>query len=93
MKMLVNMLFIVSACTLPVVSSAQSTTSATRAQVKADLSQLEAAGYDIAGSDLDYPDNLKSAEAGLAAQQERKSRATQSGYGSTSNGTSSSGAR
>lgn len=95
MKMLVNAMFIVSVATLPNVSSAQSTTAMTRAQVKSELSQLEKAGYSITGSDLDYPGNLESAEARLAAQQSAavSPRAAQSGYGSTITGTSNSGAR
>ncbi|MPW21521.1 DUF4148 domain-containing protein [Paraburkholderia sp. CNPSo 3157] len=95
MKMLANTVIIASVAALPIVSFAQQATSVTRAQVKSDLSELEKAGYDIAGSDLDYPGNLKSAEAKLAAQQDAtaRRRAVQSGYGSTITGTSNSGAR
>ena len=96
MKMFVRTLFITAVATLPVISSAQPpTTSVTRTQVESELSQLEKAGYSIAGSDLDYPDSIESAEARLAAQLEEaaRNRAMQSGYGSTINGTSNSGAR
>jgi hypothetical protein len=95
MRMFVKTMFVVTAVTLPVASIAQPAGPLTRAQVESELAQLEKAGYSIAGSDMDYPGNLNSAEARLAAQRNENARrrAIQTGYGSNASGTSSSGAR
>jgi hypothetical protein len=95
MKMLVKTVFIIAIITLPVVSNARPTMPVTRAQVESELAQLEKAGYSLAGSDLDYPGNLASAEARLAAQQDESAGrgAIPTGYGSNTSGTSNSGAR
>ncbi|WP_395063841.1 DUF4148 domain-containing protein [Paraburkholderia silvatlantica] len=55
----------------------------TRAEVRADLAQLRAAGYDPSDW-MHYPENIQAAEAKVAAQ-----RAT--AYGPSTNGTSQSG--
>ncbi|WP_213779456.1 DUF4148 domain-containing protein [Caballeronia sp. dw_276] len=39
----------------------------TRAQVRADLISVEKAGYDPAGSDINYPADIQAAEARVAA--------------------------
>lgn len=41
----------------------------TRAQVRADLVQLERAGYNPAADDITYPANIQAAEARVNAQQ------------------------
>ncbi|KGC10158.1 hypothetical protein DM48_6828 [Burkholderia gladioli] len=54
----------------PTLSFAQSTGALTRAQVRAELIQLERAGYNPAGGeDASYPEQLETAEAKIAAQQ------------------------
>ncbi|WP_434667429.1 DUF4148 domain-containing protein [Paraburkholderia sp. A3BS-1L] len=57
----------------------------TRAQVKAELIQLEKAGYNPAVRDPNYPNNIRAAEARVADQA-----AAQSSYGPTGAGSSSS---
>ncbi|HEY3599759.1 MAG TPA: DUF4148 domain-containing protein [Paraburkholderia sp.] len=67
MKTLIQTVVIAAALAAPVVSFAQS--SVTREQVRAELVQLEKAGYHPAlGSDPHYPDDLQAAEARVAAQ-------------------------
>ena len=73
---------------LPLVSFAQAQAPLTRAEVKSQLAQLEKAGYSTYGSDLDYPDSLKAAEARVAAQH---ADSTASAYGGEANGTSAVG--
>jgi len=48
----------------------------TRAQVKADLVRVEQAGYNPAGSDINYPADIQAAEARVSANR---------GYGGASN--------
>jgi len=62
----------------------------TRAQVKAELVQLEHAGYSPAmGEQADYPADIQAAEAKVAAQ--KNANATNEAYGGTSAGGASSG--
>lgn len=71
--------------TVPVASFAQSNAPVTRAQVRAELVQLEKAGYSPArGNDPHYPDDVLAAEAKVAAQN--------SAVGGVANGSSASGA-
>ncbi|RZF30541.1 DUF4148 domain-containing protein [Paraburkholderia sp. UYCP14C] len=57
-----------------------------RAQVRAELIQLEQAGYDPSTANpLDYPANIQAAEAKVAAQNQA---AQNSGYGAPANGSS-----
>ena len=51
----------------PITSFAQ--TDAPRAQVRAELANLEQAGYNPLAVDVDYPVNLQKAEARLQAEQ------------------------
>lgn len=69
---------------IPVFSYAQSTQSVTREQVRAELAQLEKAGYNP-NIDDEYPRDLQRAEAIVAAQ-----KSDVSGYGSDLTGTSQS---
>jgi hypothetical protein len=59
----------VAALTLPVLSFAQSNDHLTRAQVRAELVQLERAGYHVGdGDNTQYPMNIQAAEAKVSAQ-------------------------
>ncbi|SAK70348.1 membrane protein [Caballeronia hypogeia] len=59
----------------------------TRAQVRAELVQLERAGYNPAGDETNYPVQIQAAEARVSAQQG----ADASSFGGTSEGASASG--
>jgi hypothetical protein len=87
-KSLVKALIVAAALVAPLASFAQSNQPLTRAQVRAELVQLEKAGYNPAtANDYDYPANIQAAEARVAAQ----NRAT--GYGAAPSGSSESGTR
>jgi hypothetical protein len=63
----------------------------TRAQVRAELIQLEKAGYNPSTmNDIDYPENIQAAQARVAGQNQA---AQTSGYGAPANGSSNSGSR
>ncbi|SPB15356.1 membrane protein [Caballeronia novacaledonica] len=69
----------------PVASFAQSNQPLTRAEVRAQIVQLEKAGYNPGViSDSKYPADIQAAEARVAAQ---------NGYGGVSEGSGQSGAR
>ncbi|MGF6973565.1 hypothetical protein QFZ94_001992 [Paraburkholderia sp. JPY465] len=75
----------------PVASLAQSEQPITRAEVKAELQQLEQNGYNPAISlDAQYPADIQAAEARVAAMN-GKGQADTSGYGSPMGGSSQSG--
>jgi hypothetical protein len=64
----------------------------TRAQVRAELGQLRAAGYDQStGEDVHYPDALQQAQARVNAAHPAVPAQDTSGYGGAAAGTSSSG--
>ncbi|OYD73737.1 UNVERIFIED_ORG: uncharacterized protein DUF4148 [Burkholderia sp. CF145] len=71
----------------PVLAFAQSNEPLTRAEVRAQVLQVEHAGYDPFANDFRYPENLQRAEAKIAQQQADTSTA----YGPTSNGAVQSG--
>ncbi len=77
---------------VPVMSWAQSTNEPlTRAQVRAQLIQLEKAGYNPAQRDnATYPTRLQAAEARVAAQNDMGG-TTATGIGGTMSGSSASG--
>ncbi|NPT53731.1 DUF4148 domain-containing protein [Paraburkholderia elongata] len=83
MKSLVQTIVVAAALTAPVVSFAQSNSHITRDQVRAELIQLEQAGYRVGVGDAYYPDAIQAAEARVSAQ---NSAAT--GYGGVSSGSS-----
>lgn len=91
MKSLIEALVIAALITAPLAAFAQSNQPVTRAQVRAELVQLEKAGYDPAtANSIDYPQNIQAAEARVAEQ----NRAAQtSGYGAATNGSSQAGSR
>ncbi|HYS65564.1 MAG TPA: DUF4148 domain-containing protein [Paraburkholderia sp.] len=91
MKSLIEAVVIAALITAPLAAFAQSNQPVTRAQVRAELIQLEKAGYNPAtANDDDYPANIQAAEARVAAQ---NGTAQTSGYGSAMNGSSQAGTR
>jgi Domain of unknown function (DUF4148) len=86
-KFLISALVLSSALAAPAFAFAQSNGPVTRAQVKAELVQLEKAGYNPGGEDVNYPQDIQAAEQRVAEQQGIAS----SSYGSADNGTSASG--
>ncbi|WGS52503.1 DUF4148 domain-containing protein [Paraburkholderia sp. D15] len=89
MKSLIEAAVIAALITAPLAAFAQSNQPVTRAQVRAELIQLEKAGYNPAtANDYEYPANIQAAEARVAAQN-----AQTSGYGSDTNGSSQAGSR
>jgi hypothetical protein len=84
MKSIIRAAVIATALVVPVASFAQS--QITRAQVRAELAQLESVGYHVGdGDQAHYPDAIQAAEAKLAA------RDGQTAYGDVTSGTSQSG--
>ena len=76
---------------IPVTTFAQqSAAPITRAQVRAELVELERAGYQPSVSDVDYPKNLLAAEARVLEQQ-AKDPAFNSGFGSSTSGSTGAG--
>ena len=69
MKILFQSLAVSLAFIVPVASFAQSNVPVTRAQVRAELVELENAGYRVGqGDQKDYPEAIQAAEAKVAAQ-------------------------
>ncbi|WP_175690019.1 DUF4148 domain-containing protein [Burkholderia anthina] len=96
MKSLVQAVVVAVALVAPVVSFAQSGSALTRAQVRAELVQLQQAGYNTArGEDPHYPDAIQAATARVAEQQRlaQAQGADASGYGAQAQGASASGSR
>ncbi|MBN3733614.1 DUF4148 domain-containing protein [Burkholderia sp. Tr-20390] len=98
MKSLVQAVVVAAALVAPVVSFAQSGSTITRAQVRAELVQLQQAGYNTArGEDPHYPEAIQAATARVAEQQRAALAQAQgtdaSGYGAQAQGASASGSR
>jgi hypothetical protein len=91
-KSLIPAVVLASALATPVVSFAQQSNGpVTRAQVRAELVQLEKAGYQPGrGNDLYYPAQLQAAEARVAAQNGATTGAGGVVSGSSASGTSAS---
>lgn len=88
MKKSIKILATVALVAAPVMSFAQMTQPLTRAQVRAQLVEVEKAGYQPGTSDSsNYPENIRAAEARIAAQKV----AQESTYGPAESGTSQSG--
>ncbi|MEX3952460.1 DUF4148 domain-containing protein [Paraburkholderia sp. EG287B] len=85
---LIKSLIVAAVVAVPVVSFAQSAEPLTRAQVRAELVQLEKAGYNPAADYNDYPQHIEAAEAKVSAQ----SGAVASAFGGVANGSSAAGA-
>ncbi|HDR9313970.1 DUF4148 domain-containing protein [Burkholderia vietnamiensis] len=93
MKSLIQAVALAALVAAPVVSFAQSNQQPlTRAQVRAELVQLEKAGYNP-NDWMNYPDNIQSAQAKIAAARDSGAQADVSGYGANSVATSQSGRR
>lgn len=91
MKSLIKAVALVVVLAAPVTSFAQSEQPLTRAEVKAQLQQVEQAGYNPAKStDASYPADIQAAEARIAAQNST-AQADTTGYGTPATGTSQAG--
>jgi hypothetical protein len=86
MKSLIQAVVVAAALAAPALSFAQSNAPVTRAQVRADLVQLEKAGYRPGDDETHYPVAVQAAEARVAAQN-----GATSGYGGVASGASQSG--
>lgn len=86
---LVQSLIVAAVLAVPAVSFAQSNQPVTRAQVRAELIQLEKAGYNPAGDQTQYPKNIEAAQARVNAE----NGISASSYGSSTSGTSASSSR
>jgi hypothetical protein len=85
---LVQSLIVAAVLAIPAVSFAQSNAPVSRAQVRAELVQLEKAGYTPGvGDNTTYPAEIQAAEARVAAQN-----GAATGYGGVADGSSASGA-
>lgn len=84
MKLSIKAIIAAAAVLIPALAFAQSSVPLTRAQVRAQLIELEKAGYNpAADSSGDYPEGLARAEAVVAQKQTEANAA----YGPASNGT------
>ncbi|WP_042268395.1 DUF4148 domain-containing protein [Paraburkholderia heleia] len=91
MNKLLPAVVVAAALAIPAISFAQSSEQGlTRAQVRAELVQLEHAGYKPSADYVNYPENLQAAEARVT--QEKLAAGDTSGYGAPAAGTSQSGA-
>jgi hypothetical protein len=88
-KSLISALVLAAALAAPALAFAQSNSGITRAEVRAELMQLERAGYNPASDRVHYPDALLAAEARVDALQGVNA----SPYGPSTSGTSASGGR
>ncbi|ANB76438.1 hypothetical protein AYM40_29905 [Paraburkholderia phytofirmans OLGA172] len=87
MKSLIQAVVVAAALAAPVAVFAQSNEPLTRAQVRAELAQLEQTGWrPAAGSDPHYPEDILAAEAKVVAQN-----GAASGYGGVVTGSSDAG--
>ncbi|QGZ57384.1 DUF4148 domain-containing protein [Paraburkholderia acidiphila] len=95
MRTLIKAVAIAAVLAVPAISFAQSQGSngpVTRAQVRNELVQLEAAGYRPSVNDLNYPNDLQRAQARVNAQN-GGAVAQATGYGPATSGSSESGSR
>jgi Domain of unknown function (DUF4148) len=93
MKSSIYAVLVVSVLAAPITSFAQQSEPITREQVRAELVQLQAAGYDAGGSDATYPANLQAALVRVNQQNQAQAQAApqNSAYGTSSSGTSQAG--
>ncbi|MFM0738845.1 DUF4148 domain-containing protein [Paraburkholderia xenovorans] len=93
MKSVIQALALAVVLAAPVASFAQSEQPLTRAEVKDQLRQLEAVGYNPAvATDSTYPADIQAAEARVAARNSATAQNDSTGYGSSANGSSQTGA-
>ncbi|MFM0339416.1 DUF4148 domain-containing protein [Paraburkholderia fungorum] len=89
MKVFLQAVAVAAVLSAPIVSFAQGTTELSRSQVRAELAQLERAGYHVGdGDNTQYPQQIQAAEARVAAQT-----AAAKSYGGVSAGSSDAGTR
>ena len=91
MKSLIQAVALVVVLAAPAVSFAQTEQPLTRAEVKAQLKQVEQAGYKPGASDdATYPADIQAAEARVSTQN-ATAQADTTGYGTTATGSSQAG--
>lgn len=94
MKSLLKAVAVAAVVVAPALSFAQSDSTVTRAQVKQDLRQVEAAGYDPSRSDqTSYPQDIQAAEGRVQRQNGNGYNADMNSYGGARAGTSAAGMR
>jgi hypothetical protein len=86
---LVQSLVFAAVLASPALSFAQSNAPVTRAEVRAQLVQLEQAGYNPASDQTQYPKNIEAAQARVNAENAHSA----ASYGASTNGTSVSSSR
>ncbi|EKS67714.1 MULTISPECIES: DUF4148 domain-containing protein [Caballeronia] len=92
MKTFISAVAVAAALAVPALSFAQqSDAPLSRAQVRAELVQLEKAGYNPNISDPSYPSNIQAAQARVSSEQLAQVTPQSSAYGSVANGSSQSG--
>jgi type II secretory pathway pseudopilin PulG len=94
MKAIIKTAVVALALTAASASFAQSqpaNASITRAQVRAELVQLEQAGYRPVANDVHYPTNIQNAEAGVTRQQAAAQDEASQSYGCDTAGNSQAG--
>jgi hypothetical protein len=89
MKSWVNVVTAAVVLSAPLASFAQSSAPMSRAEVRAELGQIETAGYSPAAEDASYPSKLQAAESRVADI--RLAQAQAEGYGSSTGAASQSG--
>jgi len=89
MNKLVSAVVVAAAVAVPAISFAQTNQPLTRAQVRAELVELEQAGYSPAQSEVNYPQDLQAAQQRVVA--ERLAQGDTSGYGAPAAGTAAAG--
>ncbi|WP_347469600.1 DUF4148 domain-containing protein [Burkholderia stagnalis] len=93
MKSLINAVALAVIVAAPVASFAQSNQQPlTRAQVRAELVQLEKAGYNP-NDWINYPENIQAAQAKITAAQNTGAQADTTGYGVNAAAASQAGQR
>ncbi|CAG9217802.1 DUF4148 domain-containing protein [Burkholderia vietnamiensis] len=93
MKSIIYAAIAASLLAAPIASFAQSEQGLTRAQVRAELVQLERNGYKPLASDAQYPQNIEAAEQRIQPNQPLLAQADTSGYGAVATGAGQSGRR
>ncbi|HDR9100712.1 TPA: DUF4148 domain-containing protein [Burkholderia vietnamiensis] len=93
MKLIIYAAIAASVLAAPIASFAQSEQGLTRAQVRAELVQLEQNGYKPLASDAQYPQNIEAAEQRIQPNQPVLAQADTSGYGAVATGAGQSGRR
>ena len=89
MKSWVNVVIAAAILSVPLASFAQSSAPVSRAEVRAELAQIERAGYSPVAEDASYPSKLQAAESRVTEM--RLAQAQAEGYGSSTGAASQSG--